>query len=468
MNLSMNEATLASLKEATRLTQSGQLQEATAMIQRALSGAPDPDERTATRQAPSGEQTRGEIIEGSCRVVDESTSSTRTESEAKSDNAQNDKEKRSETRNDKPRTRRAYSRDERAHTAAPRQSFDAGQRFSGIGDLLRETLSSVGGNATWSPTPADILPEGASFKNASFTNHAGSRDYKLYVPSGYQGQSLPLVVMLHGCTQNPDDFAAGTGMNALAEAQPCLVLYPAQPGTANHSKCWNWFRASDQQREQGEPAIIAGMTRKVIKEYQLDESRVYVAGLSSGGAMAATLAMTYPDLYAAVGVHSGLPHGAAQDLPSALAAMQGGSQPLAGLNKQAHSQAQARSQSQAGLSKAQGIPAIIFHGDRDSTVHPSNGDRIATQCLASAGIKRSSGATAGIAIKQERVPDGHAYTCTVHQNAKGQAQLEQWSVHGAGHAWSGGTSRGSYTDPKGPNASQEMLRFFLSHSNSTA
>nr|WP_299246072.1 PHB depolymerase family esterase [uncultured Halomonas sp.] len=444
----MNKATLAGLKEATRLTQAGQLQEATAMIQRALSGAPDPDERTASRQASPNEQAVGETIEGSCRVVEESESTTRAEPEAKSDKAGSD-----ETR--------AHRKNARFEQAPPvsRHTFDVGQRFGGLGDLLREKLSGVGGLDLGSPTPGDKLPEGASFKNATFTNHAGSRDYKLYVPSGYEGQSLPLIVMLHGCTQNPDDFAAGTGMNALAQAQPCLVLYPAQPGSANHSKCWNWFKASDQQREQGEPAIIAGMTRKVLEEYHLDKSRVYVAGLSAGGAMAATLAMTYPDLYAAVGVHSGLPHGAAQDLPSALAAMQGGSQPLAGLNRQA---------SAPTASKIPGIPAIIFHGDRDTTVHPNNGDRIATQCLASAGVKKSSGAKADVAIKQDRVPNGHAYTCTVHQNIHGQAQLEQWSVHGAGHAWSGGTPRGSYTDPKGPNASQEMLRFFLSHSKPDA
>ncbi|WP_227370680.1 alpha/beta hydrolase family esterase [Halomonas sp. M20] len=454
----MNKETLASLKEATRLTQSGQLQEATAMIQRVLSGDASHDHSGAEfhKTAPN-EQAGGETIEGSCRIVEESASDTRTESGAKSDKAKNDRTRHSETTNDETRSHREHSWKERTHTAAPRQSFDAGHRFNDLQELLRGKLSGAGGFDIGSSTPADKLPEGASFKSASFTNHAGSRDYKLYVPSGYQGQALPLIVMLHGCTQHPDDFAAGTGMNALAEAQPCLVLYPAQPGSANHSKCWNWFKASDQKREQGEPAIIAGMTRKVLKEYQLDETRVYVAGLSAGGAMAATLAMTYPDIYAAVGVHSGLPHGVAQDLPSALAAMQGGSQPLAGLNRQA---------SAPTASKPPGIPAIIFHGDRDTTVHLSNAERIAAQCLDSMGAKKSSVAAANVASKQERVSGGHAYTCTVHKNTQGQAQLEQWTIHGAGHAWSGGTPRGSYTDPKGPNASQEILRFFLSHSKS--
>jgi poly(hydroxyalkanoate) depolymerase family esterase len=304
-------------------------------------------------------------------------------------------------------------------------------------------------------TPAEALPEGATFTSGTFVNQAGSRDYKLYIPSGYHGQPLPLVVLLHGCTQNPYDFAAGTGMNRLAETQPCLVLYPAQPASANHTRCWNWFKPGDQQREGGEPAILAGMTRQIIDKYQLDEKRVYVAGLSAGGAMATTLAMTYPDLYAAVGVHSGLPHGAAQDLPSALAAMQGGSGPLASLNQRADTRAKS--------STAQEIPAIIFHGDRDATVHPSNGDRVAAQYLPV--VSRESASNSGIDTQSKRgqVPGGHAYTCTTHHDANGQAILEQWTIHGAGHAWSGGSSRGSYTDSKGPDATREMLRFFLTH-----
>ena len=193
------------------------------------------------------------------------------------------------------------------------------ERFNGSG--LEAGLGGLSGLAT--PTP-DVLPDGARFLAGSYSNHAGSRAYKLYVPSTYHGQALPLVVMLHGCTQSPDDFAAGTRMNVLAEEHGCLVAYPAQSASANISKCWNWFKAEDQQRDSGEPSLIAGITRQIMAEYPVDPQRVYVAGLSAGGAAAAIMAATYPDLYAAVGVHSGLAVGAAKDMPSAFAAMQGG------------------------------------------------------------------------------------------------------------------------------------------------
>jgi poly(hydroxyalkanoate) depolymerase family esterase len=275
-------------------------------------------------------------------------------------------------------------------------------------------------------------PWPGTFSDGSFTNTAGTRSYKLYVPSSYSGGPAPLVVMLHGCTQDPDDFAKGTQMNALAEELQCLVVYPAQSQGANISRCWNWFNAVDQQRDQGEPSIIAGITREVMASHSIDPAQVYVAGLSAGGAMATIMGTLYPDLYAAVGVHSGLPFASARDLPSALAAMKGDF-------RQPHEPGRA-------------IPIIVFHGDQDTTVHPSNGDAVIAQ-----GARQVSNE---VVVEPGRVPNGHAYTRTLHQRADGAVHAEQWLIHGAGHAWSGGSAHGSYTDGRGPDASREMMRFF--------
>lgn len=289
------------------------------------------------------------------------------------------------------------------------------------------------------------------FLSLSFNNAAGTRTYKLYVPSGYCGDESPLVVMLHGCTQSPDDFAAGTRMNVFAEKHGWLVAYPAQPPSANGSKCWNWFKPEEQQRERGEPSLIAGITRHVVQNYAVDAGRVYVAGLSSGAAMAAIMAATYPELYAAVGVHSGLAYGAACDLPTALAAMRSGS---AGIAPSTATLAEA--------TPAVAVPAIVFHGDRDTTVHPRNGEAIVAQWSAAHAAAGSSTSASDWQTTEEdgQAPHGHAYTRRVIRDRGGHAVVEHWRLHGAGHAWSGGSARGSYTDPKGPDATREMLRFF--------
>jgi poly(hydroxyalkanoate) depolymerase family esterase len=291
----------------------------------------------------------------------------------------------------------------------------------------------------------DIVPEGARFIEGTYSNPAGSRAYRLFIPSRYQGQPLPLVVMLHGCTQSPDDFAAGTRMNFIAEEQTCFVVYPAQRGEANHAKCWNWFRTADQQRGRGEPSLIAGITRQIMCDYSVDPERVYVGGLSAGAAAAAIMGATYHDLYAAIGAHSGLACGAAIDLPSAFVAMrQGGLAASSG------------SDDRVILSDGPTVPTIVFHGDRDITVHPSNGDHILEQSMRTTSTQRK--------VYRGRVPGGHAYTRTIHTDASGRGIFEHWNIHGAGHAWSGGSPAGSYTDPRGPDATREMLRFFLEHS----
>ncbi|AQH05004.1 poly(3-hydroxyalkanoate) depolymerase (plasmid) [Burkholderia sp. KK1] len=291
---------------------------------------------------------------------------------------------------------------------------------------------------------APDVEERGHFSTRRYASAAGQRDYKLYVPAHSGGEPLPLIVMLHGCTQDADDFAAGTRMNALAEKHGFIVVYPIQPQGANASKCWNWFRRADQQRDHGEPALIAGITREVMANCNADPERVYVAGLSAGGAMAAILAQTYPDLYAAAGVHSGLPVGCAHDLPSALAAMRGG---------KAHSKARKAGRADTDDSRTSRAPLIVFHGDADATVHPANATELLREFSANEVI--AEGASAG---------HGGARKHTVrHMKSRSGVDAELWTIHGAPHAWSGGSSSGSYTDPAGPDASAEMVRFFLQH-----
>ena len=387
------------VREATRLTRAGQLVEATALLQRMLQGgsAPTPESRSASQaRLPRLDPL---TIDATANVVEE---------------------------REAPQIAPIRSAQGRRRSLP----LDGMRDFSGLG--LRSPI-------TRAPlSPSDIVPEGTRFIAGTFSNAAGSRTYKLFIPSRCQGQRLPLIVMLHGCTQSPDDFAAGTRMNFLAEEQNCFVVYPEQPSGANQSKCWNWFRTGDQRRGGGEPSMIAGITRQIMRDHVIDPKRVYVAGLSAGGAAAAIMGATYSDLYAAVGIRSGLACGAASDLPSAFAAMrQGGG-------------------SKAVADGKTSVPTIVFHGDRDTTVHPKNGDQI---------IEQSARATRPMTkVLRGRVPNGHAYTRTVLIDGAGRAISEHWNIDGAGHAWSGGSPAGSYTDPQGPDATREMLRFFLEHS----
>jgi poly(hydroxyalkanoate) depolymerase family esterase len=253
---------------------------------------------------------------------------------------------------------------------------------------------------------------------------------------------LPLIVMLHGCTQDANDFAAGTRMNTFAECHDCLVAYPIQSKRANSSRCWNWFKPGDQQRERGEPSLIAGITRDVMASHSVDPARVYVAGLSAGGAMAAVMIHTYPELYAAAGIHSGLPYRCAHDLPSALAAMKGGKR--------------ARREPFAGRDDGSTVPKrplIVFHGDADATVHPSNGSEL---------LREFGASPSALAEALDSHAGGRACTRRRLTAADG-VDAEYWIIHGAPHAWAGGNVRGTYTDPSGPDASAEMLRFFLAH-----
>jgi poly(hydroxyalkanoate) depolymerase family esterase len=386
------------LREATRLTRAGQLTEATALLQRMLRG-----ERPLAEAAAA---------KGLIRLTDRTPPTI----DLKANGFGN------------------------ADRAAPAETPAAtARRQRPLLDRAKDgTWLGLRGGKLAPASMTDIVPEGAKFIDGTYSNKAGSRTYKLFVPSRYhQGWPLPLVVMLHGCTQSPDDFAAGTRMNFIAEEQNCLVVYPAQPSGANPSKCWNWFRAAVQRRDEGEPSLIAGITRRVMQEYSVDPKRVFVAGLSAGGAAAAVMGATYSDLYAAVGIHSGLAYGAATDMPSAFAAMRQGGK--------------SGRQTVAG---GQMIPTIIFHGDRDTTVHPDNGAHVVEHAIRATKTRKK--------VHRGQIPGGHGYTRTTHTDGEREI-LEHWNVHGAGHAWSGGSSAGSYTDGEGPDATKEMLRFFLDH-----
>ncbi|MCO5101547.1 MAG: PHB depolymerase family esterase [Burkholderiaceae bacterium] len=320
-----------------------------------------------------------------------------------------------------------------------------------------------------------------AFLSRSFTNDAGTRGYKLYVPTSCEAggeERVPLVVMLHGCTQSPDDFAHGTRMNELAEQHGFLVAYPGQTPDANRSKCWNWFKSEDQERDAGEPSLIAGITREVIAAYRVDPRRVFVAGLSAGAAMAVVLGATYPETFAAVGAHSGVPYGAAHDMPSAFAAMNGGTPmlgkppfdmpELAGLPEFAALRELVSRRSSAATKKRHRapvlhpVPTIVFHGDQDHTVNVRNGAEIVEQAATAAASGRSGAAGLRRIVQQGASREGRSFERTIFADAENRPVVEQWVLHGAGHAWSGGSPSGSYTDPRGPDASAEMVRFFQS------
>ena len=388
----MNPRQMAAMAEATRLTRQGRLAEATALIQQTLASP------AVARQAPdapsAGEETSGTP----------------------------------------------------GRHLAPPLALRAGQgtqlRWVHPGWITRRrnvpSRGARGLRRTHRPAVPALKRPAGRFDAFSYSNAAGTRAYRLYVPASHAGGPVPLIVMLHGGTQDAAAFAAATGMNDLAERQGLLVAYPEQPRTANAGRYWNWFAPGHQRRGAGEPSLIAGITRQVTDRYGADATRVYVAGFSAGGAMAAVMAAVYPDLYAAAGVHSGLPYAAAGDVASAFAAMKQG--PL-----------------RPDQPPARPLPLIVFHGDHDAIVAPANAAGLIDHALAAASPGTPAAVTTG------QVPGGHAYTRTCYQDPTGAAVAECWTIHQGGHSWSGGVPDGSYTDPHGPDASAEFIRFFDEH-----
>lgn len=286
-------------------------------------------------------------------------------------------------------------------------------------------------------------PQPGSFVRGRFACPHGALDYKLYTPVGSARRRMPLVVMLHGCGQSAGDFAAGTGMNRLADELGFLVLYPEQSPTANIGRCWNWHRSGDQRRGSGEPALIAALTRHAIVLGRANPARVYVAGISAGAAAAAAVASVYPDLFVAVGAHSGPSPAGITSMSQALAAMRSGAPPSGGSKTKPP------------------LATIVFHGDHDRLVHPSNAQGFLNE------LRRSGPRSIVSRAVRGRSAGGRDFTRTLHGYEGGPVLLEDWVVHGSGHAWSGGSRAGSHTDPAGPNASREMMRFFLSRRRGT-
>ncbi|MFC4542594.1 PHB depolymerase family esterase [Halosolutus amylolyticus] len=335
---------------------------------------------------------------------------------------------------------------------------DNGDGVSGT-NVNRRTVLGAAGKATVGAAALGATT-GSAAADGSYTRHEhGGLEYTKYVPGAVDGSdAVPLVVMLHGCTQDADDFAAGTGMNEVADENEFVVLYPEQSSGRHYNDCWQWFNDRNTTWGRGEAAIIAGMVDEVKSEHNIDDGEVYAAGLSAGGAMVPNLVVEYADVFSAAGVHSGLEYDAVEDENSGLLAM---TQCTAKDPQEAGTRAYDRME-EFGITDA--VPTIVFHGTDDTTVYPCNGEQAAEQATQTNDLAYNDADDDAIDYDpDETYTDCSAPKCAAvseFHDPDGRSLVEYWEVDGLGHAWAGGDSAGSYTDPDGPDASREMWAFF--------
>jgi poly(hydroxyalkanoate) depolymerase family esterase len=405
--------------EALSLVRKSNLSEATALLRNALSGEPTPVRK-------SDPDTRPQATGATTRLALQWNLAEPPYLLQKAPPA------------DQTRARMSDAETQPQHWPAPAFAPRARRR---LGEVLRElrVIPTVLPGGLQAPEPHDSQPHefGERFSARTHQGAGGSMDYRLYVPADREQRNLALVLMLHGCTQDPEDFALGTQMNRLADEFGLIVAYPHQPRRANASGCWNWFDRRHQTRGSGEPDMLAGLAQALASEFTVGKDRIFAAGLSAGGAMAEILAATYPDVFEAIGVHSGLPYQSARDLPSAFAAMKG--------------TAAGHAAPHLANDNARHPRKVVFHGGADQTVHPVNGERIRDQ--------HRSDRPKRINLDSETA--GGGVNRTVLQDPEGRTVVEHWFVETGGHAWFGGDPRGTYTQSVGVDASRIMVRFFL-------